>query len=107
MHAAANSELAENYYLVSSESQLGGTDKTCASSARLSFVQELLHAPQKSSQKIALYRFSKVFMKSFRATFAVFTMLCSLALLVIMTIKLQAENALLHDELRSLKSFVL
>ena len=106
MHAAANSELAENYYLVSSESQLGGTDKTCASSARLSFVQELLHAPQRS-QKITLYRFSKVFMKSFRATFAVFTMFCSLALLVIMTSKLQAENALLHDELRSLKSFVL
>ena len=106
MHAAANSELAENYYLVSSESQLGGTDQTCASSARLNFVQELLHAPQRS-QKIALYSFSKEFMKSFRVTFAVFTMFCSLAFLVLMTSKLQTENALLHDELRSLKSFVL
>lgn len=72
MHAAASSELTENYYLVSSESQLGGTDQTCALSARLSFFQELLHAPH-TSQKNALYSFSKEFMKSFRATFAVFT----------------------------------
>ena len=106
MHAAASSELAENYYLVSSESQLGGTDQTCASSARLSFVQKLLHAPQRS-QKIALYSFSKAFMKSFRATFAVLTMFFSLAFLVLMTSKLKTENDLLHDELRSLKSFVL